>query len=498
MPSLLAPEERVLSTLNADGSRRWLDPAPVTGWFRKRRKAVGWILIAIFVTLPHLHANGKQLFFANFAEGEFTFFGLTFLRTDTLLFALTLISIFVAIFLVTAVFGRIWCGWACPQTVYLEFVFRPIATFFNGKGKRGLHGSVSKLPRLVRSAARWLIVLAICFALSNTFLAYFAGSRTVLSWSTQPPWVHPAGFLFVCFVTALMVADFGFFREQLCFIACPYGRFQSVMLDRNSLIVGYDEKRGEPRGKLRKPRRQEGETGQDLSLKVVQDADESPLGDCVACNRCVAVCPTGIDIRDGLQMECIHCARCIDACDAVMEKVGRPKGLIRYSSQNLLSGERASFIRPRVVIYPIILAVVLGTLLTLATTHAAADIRLIRERGQPFFVLPTGEVSNQIRLRVTNRTGEPRTYAFEAVTEGVRIEAEDEDTTVGPGETRSFRLLFLASQAAFASDGGVMTIPVRVTDDDGFEATRMCRLLGPLSAKPASATDPTPIEGETP
>lgn len=490
--SLLEPNERVLSTLNADGSRRWLDPKPVSGFFRTRRRLVGWILIAIFVTLPHIHVGGRQWFFADVAGGEFTFFGLTFLRTDTLLGALTAITIAIAIFLITAVYGRVWCGWGCPQTVYLEFVFRPIAAFFDGKGRKGLKAKVAKLPRPIRATMRWGIVALICFALANTFLSYFVGSRTVMKWSMSAPWVHPLGFGFVVFVTAAMIADFGFFREQVCFIACPYGRFQSVMLDRKSLIVGYDARRGEPRGTRKKSKKAKADIA--LPIAEVTNASAPPvpeekpqeekIGDCVACSRCVQVCPTGIDIRDGLQMECIHCARCIDACDEVMEKVGLPKGLIRYSSQEVLAGEKASFFRPRVVVYPAILAIVASVLLTMALGHADADIRFVRDKGLPYYELPTGEYTNQMRLRITNRSSEPRSYEATTQHPGFRIEAEGDDIVLEPGETTSLRLLVIADRAALQGQLGIVRFDIDVTDNAGFNATREVKFLGPMRVDP--------------
>ena len=477
MSALLEPEERVLSTLNADGSRRWIDPAPVEGFFRKRRKALAWVLIVIFMILPHLHWNGQQLFFMNVAGGEFTLFGVTFLRTDTLLLALAAISLAVTVFLVTALFGRVWCGWACPQTVYLEFLFRPLGKLFDGKGRKGVHGALSKLPKGIRQTLRWGLVAIVCFHLANTFLAYFVGSYTVFKWSLQPPLVHPAGFGFVMFVTIAMIWNFGFFREQLCLIACPYGRFQSVLLDKQSLIVGYDTKRGEPRGKVKRTPKSKG----DVSLPVMAEAAEQ--GDCVDCHRCVAVCPTGIDIRDGLQMECLHCTRCIDACDAVMTKLNRPTGLIRYSSQSVLSGARARFMRPRVVIYPLILLVVMSALLGLSATHAAADVRVVRDKGQPFYTLPTGEISNQVRVRITNRTREPRTYELAMDEPGYRIETQDEIGQLGPEETASVRVLVIGERAVVAETHGVGRVPIIVRDDDGFETKVTCKFLSPMNLK---------------
>ena len=487
-PELLKPEDRVLSTLNADGSRRWLDPKPVSGFYRHRRKILAWFLIVLFMILPHIHWGGRQFFFINIAQGEFTLFGVTFLRTDTLLLALAAITLAVSVFLVTALFGRVWCGWACPQTVYLEFLFRPLAHLFDGKGRKGLRGILSKLPAGLRKTLRWGIMAIICFHLANTFLAYFVGSRTVFEWSLQGPWHHPAGFLFVLFITGMMVFNFGFFREQLCFIACPYGRFQSVLLDRQSLIVGYDVKRGEPRAnpKQRKRRGTKKAGNPDIALPIVETAatptpDEQAFGDCVACDRCVAVCPTGIDIREGLQMECIHCARCIDACNEVMAKVGKELGLIRYSSQSVLTGAKPRFFRPRVVVYPLILMIVSSALLFLSATHADADLRFVRIKGQPFYSLPTGEISNQIRLRITNRTRETTGYSIESAQQGFRVETETPVDSLAPGETASARLLIIAQPEALVDQGGSLRVPITIRDEQGFETTRYCKFLAPLN-----------------
>lgn len=481
MTTLLQPEDRVLSTLNADGSRRWLTPKVSRGNKWKKRRLVGWILIAIFVTLPHIHVGGKQFFFMNVAAGEFTVFGQTFQRTDTLLLALSLILVGLSIFFLTAMFGRVWCGWGCPQTVYMEFVFRPIQRMFDGKpGRTGLGKFLGKLPAAPRTLLRWAVVLALCFFLANTFLSYFVGSRQLLDWVTSSPLEHPVGFGIVVFVTGLMLFDFGFFREQLCIVACPYGRMQSVLLDKNSLIVGYDENRGEPRGfrkgKAKKPQG-------DLSLKVVGEGgaatlEEPTFGDCVDCNNCVKVCPTGIDIRDGLQLECIHCAQCIDACNEVMDKLGRQPGLIRYSSQDGLQTGQWKRLRPRTIIYPLLLGIIASVLVTLLMTRAPAEVAVVRGPGLPFYTLPDGLIANQARVRITNRTPEPRTYTISGEP-GVELRGETVGLVIEPGATLSDRLTIVAEPSYFAGSGGSKLTPIQVEDDMGYSKTIKMRVRGP-------------------
>lgn len=469
MSSLLQPEDRVLATLNADGSRRWIDPKRITGSFWKRRRLLGWLLIVVFVALPHIHIGGRQWFFMDFLNREFTFFGKTFFPTDTLMLAIGMISLFVIIFFVTALFGRVWCGWACPQTVYLDFLFRPIdrALGFAKGGK----GKLAKMPLRFRRVARWGVYLVISFFLANTFLAYFIGSRVLMDWVIGSPMDHVAGFIFVMFITGMMLFNFLFFREQLCTIACPYGRFQSVMLDGSSLIVGYDKNRGEPRGKAKRAKK-----GADVSLKVIKEEDTR--GDCVDCGLCVAVCPTGIDIRDGLQLECIHCAACIDACHSVMTKIGRDPGLIRYSSQRALETGRWRMLRPRVVIYPVILMILATAMGVTLGDKTTFDALLVREKGLPFNVLDSGKIANQARLRVTNRSTESRTYEIEGEP-GLSLVIEEGGLTADPRETVSERVLILADPGFFSGTRGRRDVELTVTDDQDAERTVRYRMFGP-------------------
>ena len=430
---------------------------------------VGWLLIVVFVALPHIMADGRQWFFLDFLKREFTFFGKMFFPTDTLMLAIGMIALFVLIFFVTALFGRVWCGWACPQTVYLDFIFRPIDRALGfAKGGRG---RLATMPFWLRRLLRWGVYLVISFFLANTFLAYFVGSTAVQSWIFGSPTDHVGGFIFVLFVTGLMLFNFLSFREQMCTIACPYGRFQSVMLDGSSLIVGYDRARGEPRGKAKRPKK-----GADISLKVIKE--EETQGDCVDCGLCVAVCPTGIDIRDGLQLECIHCAACIDACHSVMSKIGREIGLIRYSSQGSLETGRWRILRPRVVVYPIVLLVLAIGMIVTVGDKSTFDALLIREKGLPFNVLPSGEVANQARLRLTNRTPDDRTYTIEGEP-GLSLVIKEEALQAPPRKTVSEHLLILAGREFFAGTRGRRDVELRVLDDQGSERTVRFRMFGP-------------------
>ena len=454
-----APEarEQVLSTLNRDGSRRLIRPKVSKGRYWRRRLAVGWSLIAIFTLLPILRMNGKPLVLLDVPAREFTLFGTTFLPTDTFLLMMLLFSIFVGIFLITAIWGRVWCGWACPQTVYMELLYRPLETLIEGGRSRQLEmDRDGPSPRRLLKYPTFFVVSAF---LANTFLAYFVGWERLLDWITSPPTQQPAAFTLVLVVTLLMFLDFGWFREQTCIVACPYGRFQSVLLDRQSLIVGYDPSRGEQRAPLRADR-----------------PDEA--GDCIDCHLCVSTCPTGIDIRDGLQMECIHCTQCMDACDAVMDKIRRPRGLIRYTSEAELESGRRRFLRPRVFVYTGLLVVMFGTLTVALAGKRSADLTLLRGLGAPYTELASSEIANQIRLKIANRSDSDRTYAFELLgAPEVELLAPENPLAVAAGRTETTAAFVNAPRDLFVD--GELTVRLRVSDGVDFEEIRELRLVGP-------------------
>ncbi len=504
----LARAKSVLSTLHADGRRRWIKPKPSCGTHWHRRRGVAYLLIAVFTLLPYIKIRGKPAVLLDVAHREFTLFGYTFLPTDTLLLALLLVGIALMIFLVTALFGRVWCGWACPQTVYLEFVYRPIERLFEGTPG----GKTPKSMLGARKVAKYVAYFLVSLFLAHTFLSYFVGVAQLREWVTRSPFQHPSSFIIVMGVTLAMMFDFAFFREQTCIVACPYGRFQSVLLDRGSLVVGYDRLRGEPRGKGKRPVLA---PTTDVNLKVLPEqnghAGARPatalpaLGDCIDCRMCVTTCPTGIDIRDGLQMECIHCTQCIDACDSIMAKVGKPPGLIRYGTPSGFEGKPVRRLRPRVFVYPLLLTIVAAGFLAVLFSKGAADVKVFRGPGMPFTVLPAASgspdgapqrIANQLKLKIANRTRSPKSYTLELLSPvGGRIELPQNPMTVGAIAQMTEPIGFVVPASAFGPTGQLEAI-VRVTappadaSDSPFSEEIRFKLLGPANLN-AAAKGPT-------
>jgi cytochrome c oxidase accessory protein FixG len=454
--------ERVLSTLNVDGTRYKIRPKLSRGRFLRRRRIVGYALIALFVALPLIRIGGRPAMLLDLAAREFTLFGTTFRPSDGVLLMFLGLAIVLAVFLVTALFGRVWCGYGCPQTVYLELVFRPIERWLEGSPGEQRRRDAGRPD--ARRIVKWVIFAMLGFALANVFLAYFVGVDRLIVWVTSSPAAHPIGFGIVVGVSVLMYVDFAVFREQTCIVACPYGRLQSVLLDRQSLIVGYDRARGEPRGKPRK------------ALRVVPQA--APGGDCVDCGACVSTCPTGIDIRDGLQMECIGCAQCIDACDGIMARVGKPAGLIRYTSQDELAGAPRKLLRARTVIYPALLALALGGLVLAVGTRPPAEVWVLRYTGAPFQLAPDGRVMSTVQIKVENHAATTREFRVELVdVPSARLLSGGQGFAIAPGRAAVIPVVVSSPPAAFVR--GVREARLRIVDGDGFERTVTVELVGP-------------------
>jgi cytochrome c oxidase accessory protein FixG len=463
--SILQPDEQVLPTLARDGKRRWITPSLAIGKYWNQRRIVGYALIAFFVILPHLRINGKPYILLDIATRQFTFLGHTFYPTDTPLLACLMLGSFFTVMLATSVAGRVWCGWACPHTVYMEFVFRPIDRFFDGTIGRG--GKGRKSPSGPMKVARFAVYVLLCGLIAHVFLSYFVGTDRLAQWMRTTPTEHPVAFLVMFGSTAAMTFHGLFFREQLCMIACPYGRFQSVMLDRKSLIVAYDTKRGEPRKKGKRVK--EGVAALNLSS----------AGDCIDCGRCTAVCPTGIDIRNGLQLECVHCAQCVDACNTVMQKVGLPIGLIRYTSQDSLEGKPQQLIRARTAIYSVVITVLAGLFVYILSTKFAFDARVFRGGGAPFSIMEDKQVQNNFKIRLVNRSQIAQEYLLNPSDTKIAAHwSAGEKLTLEPGET-VLALVDVKFPISMTTGKGFANATITVRD--GSDSTRdlSIRLLGP-------------------
>lgn len=373
-----------------DGKRLWIYPGRIIGNLYKLRTVVSWVLLVLLFGLPWLQYEGHPLFMFNFLERQFIFFGVPFFPQDFHLVALGLVSFLIFISLFTVLFGRIWCGWACPQTIFMEMLFRKIEYLIEGddKAQRKLDAGPWTTEKIVKKSTKHLIFFLISFAISNTFLMYIIGNQAWMKIVTEPPVYHLTGLMLILIFTAVFYFVFARFREMVCMVVCPYGRLQGVLLDNNSINVQYDFKRGEPRGKIQK------------------NEGENTHGDCIDCHWCVRVCPTGIDIRNGSnQLECVGCTACIDACDEVMEKIHKPKGLIRYDSLNgVTNGTKLRFTK-RIAAYSAVLVLLLGFISFLLLTRKPWEGTVLRTPGMTFQLNEqTHEVTNMYQIEILNKS----------------------------------------------------------------------------------------------
>ncbi|MBY5951023.1 cytochrome c oxidase accessory protein CcoG [Algoriphagus marincola] len=396
-----------LSTVQDDGKRNWVYPKKVKGFFYKYRTYLSWILLAILFAGPFIQVDGRPWLLFNIFERKFIIFGAVFWPQDTHLLIFLLLIFFVFIILFTVIFGRIWCGWACPQTLFMEMVFRKIEYLIEGDAnqQRALDAMPWNGEKIIKKGSKLLIFGLISLLIGHLVMAYLIGIDQVREIVTQPPTANLAGFIGLVAFSGIFMFVFTWFREQACTVVCPYGRLQGVLLDNNSINVMYDYVRGEPRGPIRKNK-----------------VEETPLGDCVDCNLCVQVCPTGIDIRNGVQMECVNCTACIDACDEVMVKVDRPKGLIRYASENSIQQGFQKLITNRVKAYSVVLVILVAGFISLIATRDELQATVTRFPGMTYQMRDNGTVSNLYQITLINKTFEPQTVDLSSLVEGMDVE----------------------------------------------------------------------------
>ncbi|MBP7390316.1 MAG: cytochrome c oxidase accessory protein CcoG [Chitinophagales bacterium] len=374
-------------TITKDGKRNWVFAKKPNGKFYNGRTLVSIVYLIVFFTLPWIKIHDEPLFLFNMFERKFILFGMIFWPQDFFVFALGMLTFIVFVVLFTVVFGRIFCGWVCPQTIFMEMVFRKIEYWIDGDAEK--QKRLSAMPwngeKILKRSGKFVAFFTMSFIIANYFLAYLIGMDDVMLYIKEGIVVHLATFIPLIIFTCTFFFVYWWFREQACLIVCPYGRLQGVMLDPNSIVVAYDYVRGEPRGKISKE-------------------ENEKKGDCIDCFDCVRVCPTGIDIRNGTQMECVNCTACIDACDAIMTKVHRDTGLIRYASENNIKKGEKLHMTVRTGAYIGVLVVLLAVLTTLLVTRKDIQATIMRAQGMLYQDQPGNKISNIYNIKLINKT----------------------------------------------------------------------------------------------
>ena len=462
-----------IATVNEDGKRSWIYPKKPSGSFYQKRKVVSYILLAFLFVAPFIKINGNQFLMFNILERRFNIFGFPFWPQDFHLFVISMIIGVVFITLFTVGFGRIFCGWICPQTIFMEMVFRRIEYWIDGdrNKQRKLDRQKWDAEKIKKRLLKWFIFLLISFLIANIFLAYLIGSDKLLRYITEGPVEHMSTLAPLLIFTAVFYFVFAWFREQVCIIACPYGRLQGVLLDNKSIVVAYDHKRGE------------GENGR-KKFRKNEDRDALGHGDCIDCFQCVHVCPTGIDIRNGTQLECVNCTACIDECDHIMESINKPKGLIRYASEDEIEKKEKFKLTARMKGYIAVLIILIGVLFGMLLLRNDVEARVLRLPGQLYEHKDNNIISNVFTYKLINKT----TKTIDQVTfklrnfEGtIKLVSANENFTV-PAQGLAEGTLFIEiDQADLEGDKNKLMIDV-YSGDNLIDNTTV-NFLGPRSYK---------------
>ncbi|TCD23365.1 cytochrome c oxidase accessory protein CcoG [Pedobacter psychrodurus] len=390
---------------NKGRGRNFIYPKKPSGKLYTYRKWVSYVLLLFLFSCPFLKLNDEQLVLLNFIERKFVFFGLIFTPQDFYLFALAMLIFIMFIVCFTVVLGRLWCGWACPQTIFMEMVFRRIEYWIEGDAnkQKKLDEGAWNAEKIAKKGSKHFIFLVISFAIANTFLAYMISSDVLLKIITEPVSVHISGFISIWLFTLIFYGVFTYVREVVCTVICPYGRLQGVLLDNQSLVVAYDFTRGEPRGRIQK---------QEVALNA---------GDCVDCGLCVQVCPTGIDIREGTQLECVNCTACIDSCNEVMLKINKPKNLIGFFNQDFINERKPYKIGLKSYGYAAVLFVVLMVFSSLIYKREDIETTVLRASGTLYQSRGADRTSNLYNAELINKTNKTVKFTFRSKDKGDEI-----------------------------------------------------------------------------
>lgn len=453
-----------LGIVEKSGKRKWVYPKKPAGRFHRARAAVALFLLAVLFGVPFITVNGQPYMLFDIVNRKFILFGFPFGPHDFFLLGLAMIVSIVFIFLFTAVYGRLFCGWICPQTVFMEMVFRKIDYWIEGdhKQQRRLNDSPWTGEKIIKKGMKYLIYFIISFLVSNMLLAWIIGVDALGKIVTDPIEAHLGGFIAMMLFTGLFYWIFIWFREQACILVCPYGRLQGVLLDPNSIVIAYDFVRGEPRGKL-------------------QRNTERTNGDCIDCKECVVVCPTGIDIRNGTQLECVNCTACIDACDYVMTKIKKPKGLIRYDSYNAIKEKRRKILTSRVIGYSTLQILLVGLLSYLLITRSEIDVTILRTPGMFYQEQPDDKVSNLYDIKLLNKTFHPQEIDFQLLEEEGEVKVLGDKIIIPPQESAEAKMFVLLEKEEIKK----MNTPVEIAVfANGREIHRIVSsFLGPVEKK---------------
>ncbi|MCC5919107.1 MAG: cytochrome c oxidase accessory protein CcoG [Cyclobacteriaceae bacterium] len=418
-----------MATIREDGGRNWIFPKKQLGKFYSLRTYVSWVFLAMLFLGPFIKIGGQPLLMLNFFERKFIIFGKVFWPQDTYLLIFLLLIFFVFVIVFTVAFGRLFCGWACPQTLFMEMVFRKIEYMIDGDA--GQQRKLAEMPwnaeKIKKRSLKFFIFLSLSTFIAHLVMAYLISWEQTVEVVKAGPAEHMTGFIALSAFTGIFFFVFWWFREQACTVVCPYGRLQGVLLDEKSIVVAYDDVRGEPRGKINKKEPEKNEE----------------LGDCIACGLCVQVCPTGIDIKNGTQMECINCTACIDACDEVMEKIGRPKELIRYASEEGIKEGKQKVWTTRVKAYSLVLLLLTSLFIGLIATRTDVAATITRFPGMTYQLRDDNQVSNLYEVSIINKTFDDKGIVLKIEDENFTLDMLGEDVWELEGQERIKKRFFL-------------------------------------------------------